>query len=276
MQAVDFNSDMGEGFGPWTIGDGVDAELMAYISSANIATGFHAGDPGTMRRTVERAKQLGVAIGAHPGFRDLVGFGRRHIHAPAQELVDDMLYQLGALREIARAQGVTLQHIKPHGALYMAPGPRRRSRPAVWCKTCNCIEPTLLLYCMPNSVIWRVAKELGQPVVREFYADREYDLTRLHRVYPHCARARPWQRWRRGSCGLVRRVLVRTVEGEDLFIEFDSICLHSDTPGALELVEATREALDQAGIAVRTPRIRSTPLLFCLPFYNHSKRNRHG
>ena len=98
MQAVDFNSDMGEGFGPWTIGDGVDAELMAYISSANIATGFHAGDPGTMRRTVARAKQLGVAIGAHPGFRDLVGFGRRHIHAPAQELVDDMLYQLGALR----------------------------------------------------------------------------------------------------------------------------------------------------------------------------------
>ena len=107
MQAVDFNSDMGEGFGPWTIGDGVDAELMAYISSANIATGFHAGDPGTMRRTVERAKQLGVAIGAHPGFRDLVGFGRRHINAPAQELVDDMLYQLGALREIARAGAAT-------------------------------------------------------------------------------------------------------------------------------------------------------------------------
>lgn len=85
MQVVDFNSDMGEGFGPWTIGDGVDNELMGYISTANIATGFHAGDPGTMRRTVERAKALGVAVGAHPGFRDLVGFGRRHINAPAQE-----------------------------------------------------------------------------------------------------------------------------------------------------------------------------------------------
>ena len=251
MRAVDFNSDMGEGFGPWTIGDGVDSELMAYISSANIATGFHAGDPGTMRRTVARAKQLGVAIGAHPGFHDLVGFGRRHIHAPAQELVDDMLYQLGALREIAQAQGVTLQHIKPHGALYMHLA-RDEDAARLLVQNLQVIEPTLLLYCMPNSVIWRIAKELGQPVVREFYADREYDLTgsivftRTVRVLdPATVAARVLRACQTG--------LVRTVEGEDLFIEFDSICLHSDTPGALELVEATREALDQAGIVVRTP-----------------------
>jgi UPF0271 protein len=251
MRAVDFNSDMGEGFGPWTIGDGVDSELMAYISSANIATGFHAGDPGTMRRTVARAKQLGVAIGAHPGFHDLVGFGRRHIHASAQELVDDMLYQLGALREIARAQGVPLQHIKPHGALYMHLA-RDEDAARLLVQNLQVIEPTLLLYCMPNSVIWRIAKELGQPVVREFYADREYDLTgsivftRTVRVLnPAIVAARVLRACQTG--------LVRTVEGEDLFIEFDSICLHSDTPGALELVEATREALDQAGIVVRTP-----------------------
>ena len=251
MQAVDFNSDMGEGFGPWTIGDGVDSELMAYISSANIATGFHAGDPGTMRRTIEQAKRLGVAIGAHPGFRDLVGFGRRHINAPAQELVDDMLYQLGALREIARAQGVPVQHIKPHGALYMHLA-RDEDAARLLVQNLQLIEPTLLLYCMPNSVIWRIAKELGQPVVREFYADREYDLsgsivfTRTVRALdPATVAARVLRACQTG--------LVRTVEGEDLFIEFDSICLHSDTPGALELVEATREALDQAGIAVRTP-----------------------
>jgi len=176
MQVVDFNSDMGEGFGPWTIGDGVDNELMGYISTANIATGFHAGDPGTMRRTVERAKALGVAVGAHPGFRDLVGFGRRHINAPAQELVDDMLYQLGALREIARAQGVRLQHIKPHGALYMHLA-RDEEAARLLVENLRVIEPELLLYCMPGSVICRIAQALGQPVVREFYADREYDLS---------------------------------------------------------------------------------------------------
>ena len=252
MQTVDFNSDMGESFGPWTIGDGVDTELMGFISSANIATGFHAGDPGTMRRTVETAKRLGVAIGAHPGFRDLVGFGRRHINAPAQELFDDMLYQLGALREIARAQGVPLQHIKPHGALYMHLA-RDEQAARLLVENLQRLEPQLLLYCMPNSVIWRVARELGQPVVREFYADRDYDLsgsivfTRQVRVLDPAEVAAKVLR----AC---QSGLVRTVEGEDLPIEFDSICLHSDTPGALALVQATRHALDQAGIEVRVPR----------------------
>lgn len=252
MQVVDFNSDMGEGFGPWTIGDGVDDELMSFISSANIATGFHAGDPSTMRRTIEQAKRLGVAIGAHPGFRDLVGFGRRHMNAPAQELVDDMLYQLGALRELARVHGVPLQHIKPHGALYMHLA-RDEQAARLLVEYLQRLEPELLLYCMPDSVIWRVAKELGQPVIREFYADREYDLTGSIVFTRHV----------RGydSGQVAARVLractegvVRTVEGEDLEIEFDSICLHSDTPGALALVEATRNALNSAGIKVRSPR----------------------
>lgn len=252
MQAVDFNSDMGEGFGPWTIGDGVDDELMAFISSANIATGFHAGDPGTMRRTVEQARRLGVAVGAHPGFRDLVGFGRRHINAPAQELVDDILYQLGALREIARAQGVSLQHIKPHGALYMHLA-RDEEAARLLVENLQRLEPGLLLYCMPGSVICRVAQALGQPVIREFYADREYDLSgsivftrHVRALDPATVAARVLRACQEG--------VVRTVEGEDLSIEFDSICLHSDTPGALALVEATRNALDNAGIKVRAPR----------------------
>ena len=252
MQAVDFNSDMGEGFGPWTIGDGVDDQLMAFISSANIATGFHAGDPGTMRRTVEQARRLGVAVGAHPGFRDLVGFGRRHINAPAQELVDDILYQLGALREIARAQGVSLQHIKPHGALYMHLA-RDEEAARLLVENLQRLEPGLLLYCMPGSVICRVAQALGQPVIREFYADREYDLSgsivftrHVRALDPATVAARVLRACQEGG--------VRTVEGEDLSIEFDSICLHSDTPGALALVEATRNALDNAGIKVRAPR----------------------
>ncbi|OOV96489.1 MULTISPECIES: 5-oxoprolinase subunit PxpA [unclassified Pseudomonas] len=252
MQAVDFNSDMGESFGPWTIGDGVDTELMGFISSANIATGFHAGDPGTMRRTVETAKRLGVAIGAHPGFRDLVGFGRRHIHAPAQELVDDMLYQLGALREIARAQGVPLQHIKPHGALYMHLA-RDEQAARLLVENLQRLEPQLLLYCMPDSVIWRVARELGQPVIREFYADRDYDLSGSI-VFTRQVRALDPGEVAAKVLRACQSGLVRTVEGQDLPIAFDSICLHSDTPGALALVQATRQALDQAGIEVRAPR----------------------
>lgn len=252
MIEVDLNSDLGEGFGPWTIGDGVDAQLMPLISSANIATGFHAGDPNIMSRTVELAKQHGVGIGAHPGFRDLVGFGRRHIAAPATELVNDMLYQLGALREFARLHGLALQHIKPHGALYMHLA-RDEEAARLFVETLQRVDPTLLLFCMDGSATCRWAEALGQPVVREFYADREYDVTGS---IVFIRRVTAWD-----PDQVVEKVLracregqVRTVNGQDIPIRFDSICIHSDTPGALALVQRTRERLDAAGIAVRAPR----------------------
>lgn len=205
-----------------------------------------------MRRTIEQAKRLGVAVGAHPGFRDLVGFGRRHIIATPQELVDDMLYQLGALRELARVQGVALQHFKPHGALYMHLA-RDEAAARLLVENLQRLEPDLLLYCMPGSVICAVAQELGQPVVREFYADRDYDMTGSIVFTRNVKNHDPAQVAERvlRAC---REGVVRTVEGEDLAISFDSICLHSDTPGALDLAEATRHALDAAGIEVRPPR----------------------
>lgn len=252
MIEVDLNSDLGEGFGPWTIGDGVDAQLMPLISSANIATGFHAGDPNIMSRTVELAKQHGVGIGAHPGFRDLVGFGRRHITAPAAELVNDMLYQLGALREFARLHGLALQHIKPHGALYMHLA-RDDEAARLFVETLQRVDPTLLLFCMDGSATCRWAEALGQPVVREFYADREYDasgsivfIRRVTAWDPEQVAEKVLRACREGQ--------VRTVEGQDIPIRFDSICIHSDTPGALALVQRTRERLAAAGIAVRAPR----------------------
>ncbi|BCA26544.1 5-oxoprolinase subunit PxpA [Metapseudomonas otitidis] len=252
MIEVDLNSDLGEGFGPWTIGDGVDAQLMPLISSANIATGFHAGDPNIMSRTVELAKQHGVGIGAHPGFRDLVGFGRRHIAAPATELVNDMLYQLGALREFARLHGLALQHIKPHGALYMHLA-RDDEAARLFVETLQRVDPTLLLFCMDGSATCRWAEALGQPVVREFYADREYDVTgsivfirRVTAWDPDQVAEKVLRACREGQ--------VRTVNGQDIPIRFDSICIHSDTPGALALVQRTRERLAAAGIAVRAPR----------------------
>ncbi len=245
---IDLNSDMGEGFGPWTIGDGVDEQLMPLISSANIATGFHAGDPNIMRRMVALAREHGVAIGAHPGFRDLVGFGRRHIHAPADELVNDMVYQLGALREFARLEGLRLQHIKPHGALYMhAARDEALSRALV--TALQRIEPTLRLFCMEASLTFQVARDMGQPVVREFYADRDYDLSgaivftrRVGALDPDAVAAKVLRACTEG--------LVRTVEGKDVAIGFDSVCIHSDTPGALALVQATRRALADHGIQV--------------------------
>lgn len=247
-QRIDLNSDMGEGFGPWRIGDGVDDALMPLISSANIATGFHAGDPNIMRRMVGLAKQHGVGIGAHPGFRDLVGFGRRHVVAPADELVNDMVYQLGALREFARLEGMALQHIKPHGALYMHAA-RDESLSRALVHALQRIEPSLLLYCMAQSVTCRVARELGQPVVTEFYADRDYDLSgsivftrQVGRLDPATVAAKVLRACLEGT--------VATVDGGEVAIDFDSVCIHSDTPGALELVTTTRAALAEHGIEV--------------------------
>ena len=245
---IDLNSDIGEGFGPWTIGDGVDEQLMPLISSANVATGFHAGDPTIMRKMVLLARQNGVGVGAHPGFRDLVGFGRRHIIASVDELVNDIIYQLGALREFASLAGVKLQHIKPHGALYMhAAKDEALSRALV--TALQTIEPTLHLFCMEASVTCRIAQELGQPVVREFYADRDYDVSgsivftrQVRRLDPETIAAKVVRACTEG--------LVRTVDGQDLAIDFDSVCIHSDTPGALQLVQATRAALAENDIRV--------------------------
>lgn len=245
---IDLNSDIGEGFGPWTIGDGVDEQLMPLISSANVATGFHAGDPNIMRKMVLLARENGVGVGAHPGFRDLVGFGRRHMNAPAEELVNDMIYQLGALREFTRLAGIKLQHIKPHGALYMHAA-RDETLSRALLTALQTIEPTLYLFCMEASVTYRIAREMGQPVVREFYADRDYDMSgsivftrQVRSLDPAVIAAKVLRACTEG--------LVQTVDGQDLVIDFDSVCIHSDTPGALQLVQATRAALAAADIRV--------------------------
>ena len=249
-RTIDLNSDMGEGFGPWQIGDGVDAEIMPLISSANIATGFHAGDPNIMQSMVVLAAQHGVGIGAHPGFRDLVGFGRRNIRSSVDELVNDFIYQVGALREFARLNNTTLRHVKPHGALYMHVAQDEvMSRALV--SAIQRTDPSLALYCMAQSLTFRVAQEMGLPVVREFYADRDYDSTgsivftrRVGALDPAAVAAKVIRACQQGT--------VQTVEGQSIPIEFDSVCIHSDTPGALALIHATRNALSVHGIDVVT------------------------
>lgn len=245
---IDLNSDLGEGFGIWRAGDGSDDAIMALISSANVATGFHAGDPNIMAHTVLLAKQYGVGLGAHPGFRDLVGFGRRAIHAAQEELVNDIIYQVGALQAFAQYHGVPLQHVKPHGALYMAMAADEALSEA-FIAALQKIAPEARVFCMDISKTYQVAKKMGQPCVREFYGDRQYDrsgsivFTRgvgalnpqevAQRVYIACTEGR-----------------VKTVEGEWLDIEFESVCIHSDTPGALVLIQQTRQLLEANGITV--------------------------
>lgn len=250
-RAVDLNCDMGEGFGHWTYGDAPDEALMAIVSSANVATGFHAGDPNIMDGMARLCAQHGVGLGAHPGYADLQGFGRRPIAAKPEELVNDILYQTGALREFGRRHGVSLQHVKPHGALYMtAAKDAELSRLLV--DALRRTGPDLYLYCMDISETFRVAEEAGQPVVREFYADRDYDrsgsivFARKMRILEPAEVAEKCVR----ACTEGK---VATVDGEDISIDFESICFHSDTPGALAIGTAIREALTGAGIAIAPP-----------------------
>ncbi|MBA5800370.1 MULTISPECIES: 5-oxoprolinase subunit PxpA [Rhizobium] len=248
IDAVDINCDMGEAFGRWRVGDTDDTTLMGLISSANIAAGFHAGDPNLMDQTVRLATEHGVGIGAHPGYNDLQGFGRRKIAGTAKELVNDMVYQVGALREFARRHGARLQHVKPHGALYMEMAVDAELS-QIFMQYMRTVEPNAYIFCMGGSETYRVAKEAGQPVVREFYADRDYDDTGSIVFTRDAGRPDP--------AAIARKVVracregkVRTVTGSDVDIAFESICFHSDTLGALDIVRQMREALNAEGIRI--------------------------
>ncbi|SEO18741.1 UPF0271 protein [Salinihabitans flavidus] len=245
---VDLNCDMGEGFGQWELGEAPDADLMALISSANIAAGFHAGDPNTMDRVIKLVHEYGVGLGAHPGYHDLQGFGRRYIRTSAEELVNDILYQVGAIREFGRRYGVPLQHIKPHGALYMEAAVNEElSQHMVETLQKTCGEA--ILFCMGPSKTYEVAKRCGQPVVRELFADRDYDESG-HIVFARKV-ARPDPQAIAAKClRACKEGIVETVQGTEIEMEFESICFHSDTPGALEIGKAIRTTLTENGITI--------------------------
>lgn len=248
---IDLNSDMGECFGPWIIGDGVDDEIMPLISSCNIAAGFHASDPNIMRHSVQQAIKNNVAIGVHPGFRDLVGFGRRLIIAKPDELVNDCIYQLGALREFIGIEGGKLHHFKPHGYLYIHAS-KDRDFSTQLIQALQKIDSKLPIYCMEGTITCDVAKELKHPYVREFYGDRDYGddgqlvMVRRARAYtPDEVAKKVLQACKEGT--------VTSVTGKTIEVDFDSVCIHSDTAGALNLIAATRKLLEQNGIVIRQP-----------------------
>jgi UPF0271 protein len=243
---IDINCDLGEGFGAYTMG--LDADIIPHIASANIACGFHAGDPGWMRATVSLAERYRVGVGAHPGFPDLRGFGRRILHATPAEIADDLVYQIGALT--AFTSGKRLQHVKPHGALYNMAVEREAVARAIG-DAILAVDRELILVVLAGSPWEPVARGMGLRVAREVFADRAVDARGMlvPRSVPGAViHDAPTVVER--SLRLVVEHRVTAVTGEDLELHADTICLHGDTPGAVSLAASLRKAFDRAGVDV--------------------------
>lgn len=246
MKQIDLNCDLGESFGPYTVGN--DQEVMQYITSANIACGYHAGDPMRMEQTVAAAKQAGVKIGAHPGFPDLMGFGRRELRCSSREIKAYIQYQVGALGAFAAAHQMSIQHVKPHGALYnMACRDIDLAKAVV--TGIQALNRDLILLCPAGSQMEQAALRAGLPVACEVFADRAYDSTGnlVPRSQTGSVILDPQEVVKRA----VRMALegtVQSITGEVISLRADSICIHGDTPGAISLVRKLREALLDAGV----------------------------
>jgi len=245
---LDLNSDLGEGYGRWALGD--DAALLEVVTSANVACGFHAGDPATIDRTVRTAVERGVAVGAQVSYPDLVGFGRREIDVPPDELTADVLYQLGALEAFAKAAGSRVRYVKPHGALYNRIA-RDPVQAAAVVEAIRRYDPALPLLTLPGSVAMEAAGEAGIPSVGEGFADRAYTAEGrlVSRREPGAVLHDPEQ--------VAARAVVMAIEhrveaagGEQVAVEVRSLCVHGDTPGAVDLARAVRTALEHVGVTL--------------------------
>jgi 5-oxoprolinase (ATP-hydrolysing) subunit A len=243
---VDLNADLGEGFGQWRLGD--DDALLAVVTSANVACGFHAGDPSIMRRVCARAVETEVAIGAQVSYRDLAGFGRRFIDVAPDELTADVLYQVGALDGLARVAGSRVRYVKPHGALYNAIVAHEEQAAAVVRAVAD-YDRTLPVLGLPGSAWLRLAAEAGLTVVPEAFADRAYtpEGTLVPRTRPGAVLHDADEIARR-CLAMAAGEPVADVEGNPLRLAPDSICVHGDTPGAVAIARQVRTALTGAGV----------------------------
>jgi len=248
---IDLNGDVGESFGAYEIGH--DAALIPILTSANIACGFHAGDPGVMRATVALARQHGTAVGAHPGFPDLVGFGRREMNATPREVEDLVAYQIGALAAIAAAQGVRLAHVKPHGALYNMAARDMDLADAI-ARAIAAVDPSLALFGLPGSQSLEAAQRHKVRAVSEAFADRAYrrDGSLVPRNQPGAV-IDDEQIVVTRAVAIARERVVIAADGTRVPLDVQTICVHGDTPGAAVLASRIRKALNDAGIQVRAP-----------------------
>jgi UPF0271 protein len=243
---VDLNSDVGESFGRWELGD--DEAVLHLVTSANVACGFHAGDPSTVRRTCATAAERGVVVGAQVGYRDLAGFGRRFIEMEPGELSDDVLYQIGALEGLARASGTRVRYVKPHGALYNAVVHHRDQARAV-VDAVRAYDPDLPVLGLPGSVLLEEVERAGLRGVPEAFADRAYtpEATLVSRRDPGAVLSDPVEVARR-VLRMVTEGSVTAVDGSTVPVEAESVCVHGDTPGAVEMAAKVRVELESAGV----------------------------
>jgi 5-oxoprolinase (ATP-hydrolysing) subunit A len=249
---IDLNSDVGESFGVYTYGD--DERVLQSVSSANIACGFHAGDPQVMRRTVRLAKAAGVAIGAHPGFPDLVGFGRRELKASLEDIEAAVMYQIGALAGIAAAEGISLRHVKPHGALYNLAA-RDPSVALAIARAVAALDRSLILFGPAGSALLAAGRDAGLAVAAEAFADRAYedDGSLVPRGEPEAVIHDPAVVVNR-VLGMVRDGRVRSRRGTEIELRPATICTHGDTPGAQRLAHDIRLRLEAEGVRIEPPR----------------------
>jgi 5-oxoprolinase (ATP-hydrolysing) subunit A len=246
---IDLNADVGESFGPWRMG--ADELLMPWVSSVNVACGFHAGDPSVMDRTVALAARAGVAVGAHPGHADLRGFGRRAIPADPEEVERDVLYQVGALMAFTRAHGVPLAHVKPHGALYNQAAVDERVARAVARGVARAGSSLVLVGLATTTVMRQAAEAEGLRFAAEAFADRRYarDGTLVPRGRPGAVIEEPAEAGAQ-ALRIARDGVVTAEDGSEIALRADTLCLHGDHPRAAENARATRHLLEAAGLTV--------------------------
>lgn len=246
---IDLNSDLGEGFGRYVLGQ--DEAILGYVTSANIACGYHAGDHNVMRQTIRIAARHGVGVGAHPGLPDLLGFGRRNIAVDPEDVYNMVIYQIGALAAFAHVEGTKLQHVKPHGALYNMAGKEEGVAQAI-AEAVRAVDPDLILFGLANSLLVKAGRRAGLPVVEEVFADRTYqaDGTLTPRTQPNALVTDPGEVVER-VVRMVKEGKVTAVDGSEVDICADTVCIHGDDPQALPFVKQLRQRLTEANIDIR-------------------------
>lgn len=246
---LDLNADVGESYGAWTLGD--DAAVLDVVTSANVACGFHAGDPLTLRTTCRYAAERGVVVGAQVAYRDLVGFGRRFMDVPPDELTADIIYQLGALSAIAQVEGTDVAYVKPHGALYNAVVHHEAQARAL-VDAVVAVDTSLPVLGLPGSLVLELATDAGLRAVTEAFADRGYtpDGRLVPRTEPGALLHDPGEVAAR-VVRLAQEGLVTAVDGADVEVRAESVCIHGDTPGAVAMARAVHAALEQSGVEIR-------------------------
>ena len=250
MSCVDLNCDLGESFGAYTMG--MDEAVIPHVTSVNVACGWHAGDPLIMEKTVALAKKYGVAVGAHPGLPDLMGFGRRPMTVTPEEAGAYVKYQLGALMAFVRGHGMELQHVKPHGALYNMAAKDEALATGI-CEAIASVDRSIIFMGLAGSVMLEAAKKCGLEVASEVFADRAYndDGSLVNRKLPGAVIHDPQLAMER-AVKMAKEGKVISINGKEISIKADSICVHGDNEKAIELVQNIRKALEGAGIEVRS------------------------